>query len=147
STQSSRRRDQTDRADSSFCFVMHSFSVDDHPKTLSPSRHLKRYLEVTHPASQRMPALALTDQRQETQPLEKRHLDRIVCVPALQKLQDFPLEKRPVHAKLQRDAPSQSHSQILDQIAQETYRPFGIMNIARSILHPHNVSGLSQMSQ
>src|SRR5262245_54532152 len=80
---------------------MHSFSVDDHPKTLSPSRHLKRYLEVTHPASQRMPALALTDQRQETQPLEKRHLDRIVCVPALQKLQDFPLEKRPVHAKLQ----------------------------------------------
>src|SRR5262245_51304885 len=42
---------------------------------------------------------------------------------------------------------TQSHSQILDQIAQETYRPFGIINIARSILHPHNVSGLSQMSQ
>src|SRR5262245_19144645 len=29
----------------------------------------------------------------------------------------------------------------------KTYGPFGIMHIARSILHPQNVSGLSQMSQ
>ena len=42
---------------------------------------------------------------------------------------------------------SQSHSHIVNQIAHKAHRPFGVMDIARPILHPQDVSGLSQMSQ
>src|SRR5262245_47973980 len=126
---------------------MHRLSVDHHAQSFLPGGNGQRELKASHAFSERLPALAFSNQGQQAQPLKEWHFDGVARSFSLQQIDHLPLEKRPVHAKLQRDSPSQSHSDILDQIAQETHGPFGIMNIARSILHPQNVSGLSQMSQ
>src|SRR5499427_742363 len=126
---------------------MHRLSVDHHAQSFLPGSNGERELKASHAFSERLPALAFSNQGQQAQPLKEWHFDGIARSFSLQQIDHLPLEKRPVHAKLQRDSPSQSHSDILDQIAQENHGPFGIMHIARSILHPQNVSGLSQVSQ
>ena len=128
-------------------FMMHSLSVDDHPKGLFPSRDWKRYFKESHPLRQTLPTTALPDQRQKAQPFKERNFDRIARPFSFQKLKDLPLEKGPVHAKLQRQTSSQPYSQIVDQIAQEACGSLGVVDVAGPVLDSQNVSGLSQMRE
>src|SRR5262249_6536771 len=96
---------------------------------------------------ERLPALAFSNQGQQAQPLKEWHFDGVARSFSLQQIDHLPLEKRPPRPKLKRNSPSQPHSDILDQLAQETDRLFGTIHISSSSHHPQNVSGLSQMSQ
>ena len=78
-----------------FRFVMHGFSIDHHAQPLFPGRNVERGFKVAQAFSKRVPALAFSDQRQQSQPSEERHFDAIPGFSSLQQLDDLPLKKTP----------------------------------------------------
>src|SRR6266850_6475653 len=85
STRSIRRQGQTDRAGVVFLGLMvNLFSVNHHAQGFVPSRNVQGDFKVSHGISQAMPALTLSDDRHQSQPLYKRHLDRVATLCSLQ---------------------------------------------------------------
>src|SRR5512145_1584528 len=82
-----------------FRFVMHGLSVDHHSQRFFPSGNGKRELEVSHTVSERLPALAFSNQSQQAQPLKERNFDGVPRFFSLQQLDHLSLEKGSVHAE------------------------------------------------
>ena len=82
-----------------FRFVMHGLSVDHHAEGFFPGGNGEREIEASHAFSERLPALAFSNHRQQAQPFKERHFDGVARSFSLQQLDNLALEKRPVHAE------------------------------------------------
>src|SRR5215468_7568211 len=102
---------------------MHRLSVDHHAQSFLPGSNGERELKASHAFSERLPALAFSNQGQQAQPLKEWHFDGIARSFSLQQIDHLPLEKRPVHAKLQGIFPPQRTLITLNKIAQKTTAP------------------------
>ena len=60
---------------------------------------MERELKASHAFSERLPALAFSNQGQQAQPLKEWHFDGVPRFFSLQQIDHLALEKRPVHER------------------------------------------------
>src|SRR6266568_411299 len=104
-------------------------------------------LEAGHAGGEGVPVAARRGQLLEGQPAPVPDLDGIGAVPGREQPQDIALEKRRVHAELERERGAEPLADRHDHRAEERRRLLGVVDIPGPVLEPQDVAGLRHVSQ
>ena len=126
---------------------MHPLAVNHDPQLKSPDRQLKPGLEAIDISSDRRPARLGGDQCLDPGPPTEGHLDGIEATQAGEQLEEIVLEKGRVHAKFQGQRVPQAGAHLADQFAHQALRALAVVDVARTVLEPQDLSGLSQVGE
>jgi hypothetical protein len=114
-------------------------AVNHHAEPEIPLRNAQVVKEAGDVGGHGEPPLPLSGEWLQRQPAPVTDLDRVGTAPSRQQAQDVAPEERGVHPELQGEPPAERGPQAVDHLAQERHALFGVVHVARPILHPQDV--------
>ena len=113
--------------------VLDMLAVDHHAQAEVPLRDVEVVLEAGHAGGQGMPVPALGGQLLEGQPAPVADLDGVGAAPGGEQAEHIRLEKRGIHAELERHAPAQAaRGRRRSDPAQKRRGLLGVVHVARA---------------
>ena len=125
--------------------MQHAFSINHNPQGHTPLVDGQSDLEATHSRGETLPSAAGFDDRGEMEPSPKRHFDAIAGTATVEQPNDRAQEKGPIHAEIQAVPVMSSFLYLPEEISQERQRGLAVVNIPGAILHPQDLTGLSEI--
>lgn len=125
--------------------VPDALAIDHGPHGDSPGLEIDRVLESVDICVDSIPSFPGRDQALQIQPLPEGDLDGVAGATVLQDSEDSVEEERAVHADIHAIARAESLPNLSEEVAKECEGRLPIMDVARTILHSQDVSGLGEI--